>query len=458
MTIRLVRVALCLFVLALAIGRSGPLQAQTSPTFTVTVRSAYLRSAPSPIAPATYSVFEGQTYAITGRTSDDAWLRLAFAAATQGTWIRSGWGTISGSLASVPIAAEAEAVPPAAQPGATSLPVVASASGAIPSLQFTITAASTYARDAPDWQAKRIASLFGNQVVRAIGRDGSGEWLQIDRTGWVPAGVGQLSGVIGDLAITGGQTRAPAPQAATSAASWTIPRPLPAYLPHITTRMRQLYSQAIRRGRNPNLFTIVGDCNSEGPVYLHQLALEHRDLSAFPYLHATNRQFRQSYFRASLAVNGGFTTSSVLDPLWANPAHCNRGESPFACELRVSRASIAFVLLGTGDQHDWQGFEARYRSMIEHALLVNVVPVVVTKADRLEFEEGGAEDDYINNVVRRLAHEYQVPLFDMHQATRDMENRGLRPEPFGNQFHLSGDAIGLHIIGTLQVLYLLTNP
>jgi hypothetical protein len=435
----------------------SPLHAQNSAAFTVTVSSAYLRAAPDPVAPATYSVFRDSTYDVVGRTADSTWVSLAFPAASQGTWIRASFGTIAGSLPGVPVlASDASAEAPSAGPpaAAPSTAGVSASVGSALSLQFTITANSTYARDAPGWQANRIASLFKGQVVRVNGRDGAGEWLRVADTGWVTVGVGQLAGRLADLPIAAAHTRAPSPAVAS-----TVPtEPLPGYVPAITPRMRAVYQQASRRGLDVNRFAVIGDCNSEGYLYMHPLALEYFDLSAFPYLHSTVRTFRRSFFRESLAVHGGFTTRSVLDPLWADPRFCRKGESPYACELRVSGASIAFILLGTGDHHDWQGFEGRYRILIEHALKSGVLPVVVTKADDLESQEGGAEEDYINNVIRRLASEYEVPLFDMGAATRTIEDRGLLNEAAGNNFHLAPNAIGLHIIGTLQSLYVITQP
>jgi hypothetical protein len=153
-----------------------------------------------------------------------------------------------------------------------------------------------------------------------------------------------------------------------------------------------------------------------------------------------------------MATDGGATTAFMVSPLFANPAICQPGEGLFACELRTSRASIAFIMLGTGDHHQWQTFESNYRALIETAISAGTVPVVMTKPDALESEEGGAAKGYINDVIRRLAVEYDVPLLDFWKAAQLMEHGGLLDEP-GHDFHYSAEAMGVHVIATLQTLY-----
>ena len=82
------RLGLALLALGLiALGSFRPAWAESAPTFTVLVDSAFLRSAPDLQAARTYSVFKGQVFAITGRTADSAWLQLDFAGGGKGTWI-----------------------------------------------------------------------------------------------------------------------------------------------------------------------------------------------------------------------------------------------------------------------------------------------------------------------------------------------------------------------------------
>lgn len=72
-------------------------------TFTVTAVSAYLRATPSTQAPATYSVFQGQTFGILGRNKDNSWMQLDYPRATKGTWIMASLGKVTGDIGLVPV-------------------------------------------------------------------------------------------------------------------------------------------------------------------------------------------------------------------------------------------------------------------------------------------------------------------------------------------------------------------
>ena len=126
----------------------------------------------------------------------------------------------------------------------------------------------------------------------------------------------------------------------------------------------------------------------------------------------------------------GIAAAAMSDPDWADHALCDKNVGPFACEVWVSRASIVFIEVGTGDQYEWKEFEKNYRPLIAHALKKGALPVLVTKADDLE-ARNGAPSGYINNVIRTLADEYNVPLLDFWQATRALPNNGLIDEEIG---------------------------
>jgi hypothetical protein len=447
--------------------------ASGTPTYTVTVSSAFLQAEPNWSAGRTYSVFRGQTYTITGRTADRSWVSLDVAGAAAGTWIYAAFGTISGYLQGAPVVDAPPAALPQSGPQivpsqpftatvAEPAPTGASAVTGIPgkTLNLTITTASLFALDAPDWSANRVASLFRGQQYVAVQRDPNAEWLQIILYGtaqgtlrvWVPAGAGLLDGNVLDLPQPGVHTPPPPPPP--EPAYGVAPSaPPPSWIPKITPHMAAVYAQSVQHGRDRRMFTVAGDCNSLSYDYLLLVAKNLIDLHGNDYLRNTIQEFNSAFVRDSLTVAGGFNTASVMDPSWASPADCQDGESPFACELRVTRASIVFIALGTGDQFDWRSFDSNYRKLIEYSLNNGVLPVLVTKADALESEEAGAPGDYINNDIRALAKEYDVPLMDFAAATAGLPQHGLRSEPgSGFRFHLSDAGMGMHVLTTLQTL------
>ena len=435
--------------------------AAASARFTVTVGSAFLRAEPAATAERTYSVFQGHTYDILSRTPDGAWVSLDFATATAGTWIQAAYGTVEGNLEGVPAdGATFQSLPQSlamtAPTNASTLPVVNGASSVLgipgKTLQLTISELSLFALDSPDANASRVASLFRGQHYTAVQRDPNANWLQIRLYGaelvWVPANAGTLDGNILNLPQPGENLPPldPEPDYGPGPSG-----PLPAWIPAITPHMAAVYAQAAQHDRDRRAFAVVGDCNSLSYYYLALVAKNIIDLQGNDYLGNAIEEYKSSFYRESVAVAGGFNAASVLDPVWSNPRACLPGESPFACELRVTRASIVFIALGTGDQFDWRAFDANYRRLIEFALANGVLPVLVTKSDALESQEGGAPAGYINDDLRALAREYDVPLLDFGAATATLPNHGLIDEP-GHDFHLSGAGMGVHVIGTLQTL------
>jgi hypothetical protein len=174
---------------------------------------------------------------------------------------------------------------------------------------------------------------------------------------------------------------------------------------------------------------MVGDSNTDNPAFMLPFDAGQYDLGDYPDLELTVGYFVGSFSRGSAAAVGGYSTSKVLDPSQAD-GRCDAGETPLACEYRLHRPSVALILLGTGDQHTWQGFEARYRQIIQFTIDQGIIPVLITKADDLETLENTAPQGYINSLIRQLAVEYDVPLLDLRAAVESLPNRGCLPDGF----------------------------
>lgn len=323
--------------------------------------------------------------------------------------------------------------------------------------KITVTAEQAWLRRAPSLVAGNTLPVFKGQFYDVIGRTADNTWWQLavpdagKSTGtWLLADLGALYS--GDLKA------APAVSAPLKAApSVTTTRrgkraaPFPAWIPRITPRQRAIWQNSARAGKDLNLFTVAGDCNSQPSVYLRRLASGQFDASTLePRLQAIVQRFAPSFGRVSLAAQGGFGSPAMMDPTWADGALCGTTMGPFECELWVSRASIVFISLGTQEQYTWQDFEKHYRPLIEHALSKGVLPVLMTKADDIE-TFAGAPSGYINSVIRKLANEYNVPLLDFWAATRDLPNHGLIDEG-DKDFHLSDVGLDRKILVTLQTL------
>jgi hypothetical protein len=386
-------------------------------TFTVSVKSAFIRAQPGFTAEAAYSIFQGQRYAVIGRTADNNWFQLDFAGASAGApWVYASYGSLEGYLPAVQVTGDEQAVL-ASKSAATP---VAKNPAPVVLVRYTVAVKSLFGLSAPSWQADRVASLFNGQSYAASAQSTDGAWLLLDLWGsaraWVPAATGAVQGLIADL---------PAQDSAVAAATTTSAPSIPAaagpVLPTVSARARAIYKLGLSLGNNPRAFSKIGDCNSVAPFFLAPFDLgEYRLGDTYAYLQTTIDNFTGSFGRDGSAAHIGLNVDSIFDPDWADPRLCQSGESPLACELRVQRPSIAFVSLGTNGS--WQTndqYEAGMRRIINQLVGQGVLPILSTKVDNLE---GG---DRFNQIVVRLAGEYQLPLWDFASAARALPGDGL---------------------------------
>jgi hypothetical protein len=223
------------------------------------------------------------------------------------------------------------------------------------------------------------------------------------------------------------------PTVAPSEGPTSTPRPTPAPdawksyppIPTFSARALEIYRRGLALGRNPRVFSKIGDCQNITTYFLADF--ENPDkyrLGPYTDLQATIDWFKGSFGRKSLSVRGGMNVAAVLSPLWADPKSCNAGENPMDCELRVNNPSIAII----SEEEAWSGDVAKYgtylRQVIENAIAQGVVPILATKADNLE---GGNRIDVL---IASLAWEYDIPLWNFWGAVQALPTRGLSQDGF----------------------------
>jgi hypothetical protein len=192
-------------------------------------------------------------------------------------------------------------------------------------------------------------------------------------------------------------------------------------LPAVSDRAREIYRRGLALGNNPRAFAKVGDCMSVPPFFLAPFDRgEYRLGATYAYLQDTITNFAGSFERDSFAARDGLNVKSLFDPLWSDPTLCPPDESPLSCEYRLHQPSLALISLGTNGA--WQTneeYERYLRQIIDFSIERGVLPILSTKADNLE---GG---DRFNQVMVKLADEYQLPLWNFALAARALPNAGL---------------------------------
>lgn len=316
--------------------------------------------------------------------------------------------------------------------------------------QVMIDVDGTFAHRDNNWESPEVGRLLKFQCYTVLGRDEASEWLMLPY-GSSPAWVSRSA-----VRFKEGVDITQLPLANKAAVQPTPALRLPG-VPAVSKQMQQLYKDGVKAGRKPNTVSVIGDCNSEHPVFLGRLAAGAFNLAPYPQLQKTYQAFLPSFSRVSVATSGSFNAGMAFDGTWADPKQCKPNEGPLGCELRLSNAGIMLISLGTGDTFTWQEFETHYKSIIETVLAAKAVPVLMTKADALETRQGGAPAEYINNIVRKLGAQYGLPVIDFAKAAQTLPDGGLAQERNVNlqpiePFHVNEAGMDARILMTLQTL------
>ena len=213
-------------------------------------------------------------------------------------------------------------------------------------------------------------------------------------------------------------------------------------LPVVSQRAKEIYKQGIANGNDPSRFSKVGDCQVIRQYFLGYFDANNNDWRLgenFSKYKEILSQFHGSYFRLSMAVRTGFNVASVLSAINSDPKVCKPGETPLECEIRDWNPSIVLISMETWTlNRPTAAFEGYLRKIVDYAIAHNVLPILATKADNLE------GDNSINQMVARIAYEYDIPLWNFWAAAHPLADHGLLEDGFhlvNGPSQLTGDGL-----------------
>lgn len=197
-------------------------------------------------------------------------------------------------------------------------------------------------------------------------------------------------------------------------------------LPTISGRARDIFQSG---SNDPHALIKVGDCNSEYWEFLGPLGSGGYNLGPYSALQPTVDFFQGSWGMTSTTAHGGFTILAVLDPTWANTGHCEPGETPLQCELRLRRPAVAVIMFGPNDvvHLTTAQYETALRQVVATTIQHGTIPVLTTftwcRTD--EFNEKGLQ---MNLITVNVAQENGIPLINFWRAAQSLPNCGQQDE------------------------------
>lgn len=192
--------------------------------------------------------------------------------------------------------------------------------------------------------------------------------------------------------------------------------PLP---PETIANIQAIYARGQALGRDPHAFSKLGDSTILNPHFLGPFDSGQYRLGEWGYLQETIDQYPGSFARYGIAAHAGLHSWTAFDPMWADKKWCEPGEHLLACEFRLQNPSVLFIRLGSNDAGSPSGFRYNVKQVIQYAIDNGVIPIIGTKADRFE----GSNEN--NEILRELAAELYVPLWDFDILAETLPGRGL---------------------------------
>lgn len=339
-------------------------------------------------------------------------------------------------------------------------------------------------RGEPSKTSPRIGRLPTNTAIIVEGRNEAGDWLLVHNQdgslrGWVAIGFVQFSDAlrVQDLPLkTDVFTALPAGQPAAPPGSPVVdipPEPLGSPVVDLNSAVlrnaRAIYQRGQQLGNFPNSFMKMGESNTGGTVYMCTFEWGKYDLGTYDELQPIVDWFNQtqSFCRTNMTAGNGFSTATVLDPLWAPADQCESNESPLVCEIRKSKPSYAFIYFGIADMGAITDDQYRdnLNTIIRTLSNSGVIPILTTFPMSEKFNDG--KPQIFNKIIREVAADRRVPLIDLRIAVYNYVDHGTGEDGY----HLSvrsveettftGDELvyarTMRELLTLQILYDLGN-
>jgi hypothetical protein len=288
----------------------------------------------------------------------------------------------------------------------------------------------------------------------AVGRTEDAAWIQAvvnHYTGWMNAGL---------LTLYAETDTLPIPADAPIRVELPVPLDGPSGVIETSLRqsLREVYMRGQELGNYADVFSKVGDSITASNQFLTPLGQGEYDLDQYGYLEEALAFFSgregegfDSFANSSFAARSGWSSDDVLEVGGNSSASCYPAETRLECEYRMTRPSIALIMLGTNDVGylDSRTYRANMERIVQISLDLGIIPVLSTIPDRPYSRVAGRVFEF-NAILVDIARTYEIPLWDYWLALQGLPNQGLSAD----NIHPSSDrSLGAGIFSPYGLTY-----
>jgi hypothetical protein len=206
---------------------------------------------------------------------------------------------------------------------------------------------------------------------------------------------------------------------------------------NITTNARQIFQRGQQLGNRANVFSRVGDSISASPLFLSPIGQGQVDLG--PYrneLQPVVQHFSQasvlggnSFSHAPLSAGNGWGADRIIQPGYAYTDVCGN-ETPLECEYNRAKPAVALIMIGTNDSGGVppEVYAANLRRIVEISINKGVIPVISTIPPKHLDAWNNARVDEWNTIIRNMARQFDIPLWDYWHTLQSAPNQGIGPD------------------------------
>ena len=307
-------------------------------------------------------------------------------------------------------------------------------------------------RATPGTAGEVVAFLDSSVDLLILGRSSDGTWLYVrvrdgNVVGWISAQFVRLptnqaldDAFLASLPVLGVAVDAsPTPTSSLG---------IPAWLSGVTLHSREIFIKGQSLGNRANVFSKVGDSITVSPNFLTPIGLGQYDLGAYgslagvvAYFSQANARTANSFANESLAAGGGWSSYELLLPERANKAVCVN-DAPLVCEYRVVKPALALIMVGTNDSGSGSPdqFAGNLRQIVQTSIDMGVIPVLSTIPPKRIDDDQTARVNAFNKVIRAIAQQYDVPLWDYWALMENASNEGMSKDGLHPSFPPDGSA------------------